>query len=79
MNVLVNASRSIEIAVDNKTHIHHSWEFFFFFTRKAKREIWERVGEKKKERKVEEEKEEKKEAQALYSFQKIGWPKDRAF
>lgn len=28
MNVLVNASRSIEIAVDNKTHIHHSWEVF---------------------------------------------------
>lgn len=77
MNVLVNASRSIEIAVDNKTHIHHSWEFFF--TRKGKWEIWERVGEKKKERKVEEEKEEKKEAQALYSFQKRGWPKDRAF
>lgn len=30
MNVFVNALRSMEIAVDNKTHIHHSWDFFYY-------------------------------------------------
>lgn len=59
MNVLVNASRSIEIAVDNKTHIHHSWEVFFLpskeserygngWERKRKREKWKKKRKRRK-------------------------------
>ncbi len=50
MNVLVNASRSIEIAVDNKTHIHHSWEIFFYPLKKSERygNRWERKRKREK-------------------------------